>query len=113
MNVQKLFSAVKAEADQHTLIVAANELERQGYKVVVAEKYNGSVELCSAEEKGELKYLSTRNGVKIKIKKKNEIQVFRIHFLDIDIIAITDLAISPIKFDEENTADYYKKGLTN
>ncbi len=113
MNVQKLFEAVKQEPDQHTLIVAVNELERQGYTVTVADKYNSSVELCSAEENGDLKYLTTKNGVKIKINNKNEMQEFRIHFLDIDVIAITEIESLPIKFDEDETTDYYKKGRVN
>jgi len=72
MNVQKLFEAVKQEPDQHTLIIVVNELERQRYIVNIADKYNGSVELNIEEDSGDLKYLLSKNGIKIKIKRKEE-----------------------------------------
>lgn len=59
MNVQKVFDAIKNEPDQATLIVAALELERQGYSVTVAHKYHGSQALLDADERNEIDLICT------------------------------------------------------
>ena len=53
MNIQRIFDAVAAEPDQHTLIVVVSELESQGYRVTVDGKYQGSAALAGADAAGE------------------------------------------------------------
>lgn len=37
MNLQKVFEAVRNEPNQATIIIAVEELERQGYDVIIYE----------------------------------------------------------------------------
>jgi hypothetical protein len=113
MNVENLFKAVKNEPDQPTLIVAALELERQGYRVTVNNKYIGSEALLVAEDNGELDLIPKRNGVTIRIEKNNVAQTFRIQFLDVDAICITEMNTAPVMYDPDTTIGFYKSGETN
>lgn len=110
MNIQKVFEAVRDEPDQSTLIVAVNELERQGYKVIINERYNGSKDLILAGEKNELRYLTHINGVIIKTLKNEEVQNFRIHYLDIDAIAFTDVKSLPVQYNPKYTIELFTQG---
>ena len=113
MNIQRVFEAIKKESDQPTLIVAVLEFERQGYKVKVGERYFGSAVLIDAEEKDDLKLLPLTNGVVIHLERKDEEQSFRIHFLDIDSICITDVHTPPVTYNADFTTGFFKTGEAN
>ncbi len=113
MNIQKVFQAVKDEPDQSTLIVAVAAVEAQGYEVTVNVKFSGTKALLAAEENGDLVNLPMRNGVIIQIKKGEEQQSFRMHFLDIDAICFTDVDTPPVVYDPDFTTGFYKSGATN
>jgi hypothetical protein len=104
---------VKDEPDQHTLIVLVQEMERQDYRVTIEDKFKGSVELIEAEEKGELNKLPMVRGVVVSILKGKENQIFRIQFLDIDSICITDLDCPPLIINLDHTIKFYKSGENN
>lgn len=57
MNIQKIFDAVRNGPDQPTIIIAIRELEKQGYIVIVNDRYNGTKDLILADEMNELQYL--------------------------------------------------------
>lgn len=109
MNLQKIFEAVRNEPDQPTLIVAVTELERQGYKVLINNRYAGSMDLLLAEERDEFKYMPYINGVLITTIKDDESQTFRIHYLDIDAIAITGTSSLPIEYNQTFTTNLFKE----
>ena len=113
MNIQKVFEAVKAEPDHSTIIVAVSELENQGYQVKVGDKYSGSAALIEAEGNGELELLPMNNGVVIQMKRNNEEQRFRIHFLDIDAICFTEVDSLPIIFNPQYTTGSLHSGKNN
>jgi len=113
MNIQKVFEAIKSEPDQPTLIVAALEFERQGYSVTINDKYEGSQALLQAEERNELNLIPLRNGVTFKISNASEMQSFRLQFLDVDAVCITDVDSPPVIYDPEETIGFYKSGRTN
>ncbi len=113
MNVEGLFRAVREEPDQHTLIVAVRELERQGYGVRVNERYEGSAALIAADERGELNDVPSSNGYVIKISKNNASQVFRIHILDNDDICVSSVDTSPVMYNPEFTTRFFRSGKTN
>jgi hypothetical protein len=113
MNIKRVFEAIKVEPDQPTLIVAVLEFERQGYQVKVGERYLGSAALIDAEEKDELKLLPLTNGVVINLKRNDEEQSFRLHFLDIDAICITDVHTPPVTYNAKFTTGFFKSGKVN
>lgn len=108
MNLQKIFEAVRNEPDQPTLIIAVSEIERQGYQVIINDKYFGSKELVSAEERNELNYLTHINGVVLKTIKNEDMQSFRIHYLDIDSIAFTSVEAIPIQYNPDYSIRFLK-----
>ncbi len=108
MNIQKIFDAVRNEPDQITIIIVVEELERQGYDVIINNKYFGAKELWVADEKNELKYLTSINGVILKIKREKEEQILRMHFLDIDSVAFTDINTQPIQYNPDYTIKLFK-----
>ena len=109
MNIQRIFEAVKNEPDQETIIIIVNELEKQGYLVIINDKYNGSKNLLEAEARNELCFLPYINGIKIKIFKKDEVQNFRVHYLDNDAIALTELESLPIEYNNGYTVNLLTK----
>lgn len=113
MNVEGLFKAVKAEPDQHTLVVVALELERQGYRVYVNDKYEGSASLIAAEEQGALSGVPSSNGYKIQIVRDSDCQSFRVHLLDVDEICISSVETSPVVYNPEFTTRFFESGGTN
>lgn len=110
MNIQKIFEAVGNEPDQPTLIVAVTELERQGFSVNINNKNNGSTDLLAAEERDELKYLPHINGVVLKLIRGKEAQVLRMHFLDIDSIAFTEIKSLPLQYNRKYTIELFTQG---
>jgi len=113
MNLQRLFQAVADEPDQPTLLVVAIELERQGYSITVADKHCGSAALLEAEENGDLNLIPKANGVRMDLEKNGEQQSFRIQFLDVDAICITDIETLPVIYDPKYTTGFYKAGEIN
>jgi hypothetical protein len=108
VNVQKLFEAVQSDPDQSTLLVVVQELERQRYEVIVDRRYRGSREVARAEESGELNRLPLSLGVPIHIRKGNEEESFRLHFLDLDAIAITPLVSPPVIYNPDFTINEFR-----
>ena len=113
MNLQRVFEAVRQEPDQMTLLVAVGEFERQGYTLTVNDKYRGYDSLVQAEEEGYLENLLSRNGVILKLEKDKEVQVLRMHFLDIDAVCFSDADTLPVIFDPQFTTEPHKTGEMN
>lgn len=110
MNIQNLFAAVREHSGEHALVVVARELERQGYKVKAAGHFDGSQSLISADEAGELERLPVGIGVEMNVEKGGEIQSFRLHFLDLDAVCLTDLNSPPVIHDPKFTIDEFRSG---
>lgn len=110
MNLQKIFEAIRNEPYQPTLIIAVSEIERQGYRVIINDKYFGSKDLISADERNELHYLPIINGAKLKIMKETEEQELRMHLLDIDSVAFTDSKSLPIQYNPQYTIELFTQG---
>jgi hypothetical protein len=113
MNIQKVFEAVRNEPDQLTLVVVALELERQGYKVTVNEKYQWSEALMTADKEGELDLIPKQNGVLISIEKNGSRESFRVQFLDVDAICFTDTDTAPLMYNPEFTTGFFRSGKSN
>ena len=110
MNIQKIFEAVRNEPDQPTIIIAVRELEKQGYTVIINERYRGTKDLMLADEMNELRYLTSINGVILQIRRAEEIQFLRMHFLDIDSVAFTDIKSLPIQYNPQYTIELFTQG---
>ena len=108
MNIQNLFQSIKDNPDQSTLITAALELERQGYGVVVDSRYHGSQELISADERGELSRLPVGIGINFHIRKEFEEETFKLHLLDLDAVAVTDIESPPVIYNPEFTISEFR-----
>lgn len=109
MNIQLLFLAIKNEPLNHTLLVAVTELERQGYGVIVGRKHKGSAEISRLVDDETLDHeLGPNLGVVIEIERGDEKQSFRLHFLDLDAIALTSAESPPVIYDERFTIDEFR-----
>lgn len=103
MNVQKLFHAIRDVPDQHSLLVAVGELERQGYTVTVGRKYRGFQALAVVVENNEVDSLELGLGVVVELERGEEKEAFRLQFLDLDAVGITDVESPPIVYDPRFT----------
>jgi len=111
MNVQALFQAIKDDPMQHTLIVAVAELERQGYAVTVDRKHRGLEAVVKAVDEGRWdQEHGVDVGVPFEIGKGDERQAFRLHFLDLDAIALTALESPPVIYHSKFTIDEFQLG---
>lgn len=81
MNLQQLFKAIRAEPEQHTLMIIAVQLERQGYQVTIDGKYVGLGELQKAEAEGEFEALPIGIGAAVKIHREMRTRYFEYTFL--------------------------------
>lgn len=108
MNVQRLFDAIHNEPAQPTLLVAVLELERQGFQVTVANRFVGSGAVANAIETGELNKLRVGLGVAIEIENGDERQSFRLHFLDLDAVALTAFSSLPVIYDPAFTVSDFR-----
>lgn len=108
MNIQKIFNAVKEEPDLSTIHIVVYELEKQGYTVIVDDKYKGLAELDEADERGDLIYLPYKNGIKLTLICEKENQEFKVHNLDNDRICFTSVDSLPVMLNPEYTVDLYK-----
>lgn len=112
MNVEKLFDAIRNEPSQQTLLIAVLELERIGYHVTVANRFVGDA-VAHAAETGELEKLELELGVIVEIKNGDESQAYRLHFLDVDAIAITSVISPPVMYDPRFTpSDLHADDIT-
>ncbi len=108
MNIQKIFDAVKDQPDLSTIHIIVIELEKQGYTVIINDRYKGLTDLDEADEKGELKYLPYMNGVKLKLFKDDDVQEFKVHKLDNDRICFTQVDSLPVMLNSAYTIELYK-----
>ncbi len=110
MNLQNLFKAIKDERDLPILFVVVAELEKQGYTVTVNDRLATLRAVKTAEEKGELTLVPSRNGFKVDIEKNAERQTFRLQILDVGVICLTDIDTPPLIYDERFKTGAFKPG---
>ena len=113
MNIYRLYEAVRNQPNQASLVVAVRELERQGYRIVIADKHDGSAALEELDAQGELSLITMRNSVRLRIEREGEIQELRLQFLDNDDICLTHPDTPPVIYDPEYTTGFFKSGETN